>query len=177
MKPIQPNRESQVQQSAAKSADINHMVQQHLHGPGRLGKPIGDPNATRQPRFMEVPSASFHEMLIQVTDIQNEFRGLPAKIRNRFQNDPFQMLRFVENPRNRKEAIKMGLIIPTEEEYQEMKRGGVQSKMVNAEQLDLSKMTAETVQELREALKADPESQPDYSGKPAHKPPEGAKKS
>jgi len=49
-------------------------------------------------------------MTDRVMKIGQSFRELPAEIRNRFRNDPEELLRFTENPQNRDEAIKLGLI-------------------------------------------------------------------
>lgn len=101
---------SLTQQNFAGEADINRMVDRHMKGPGRFGQPIGNPNASRQPFWGEVPAESFHDMLNKVSDIQSAFRSLPSRLRNRFANSPYQLMRWVENPQNRKEAVKAGLI-------------------------------------------------------------------
>lgn len=157
--PLKPNRESQVQQAAAKAADINHMVQQHMRGAGRFGRPLGDPAATRQPMYLDMPSASFHEQLTNVTRVQQEFMALPSRIRSKFLNNPYQMLMFIENPRNRPEAIKMGLVLPTEEEYQELRAKGVKSGMVDATQTSIVEGDGK---EPKSAPKPDDEAQPNY---------------
>lgn len=148
-----PSGKSQVQQHFRDETDINNIVGRHMKGPGRFGAPIGNPNANRQPRFVVMPSLSYHEMMNKVTDMQMQFSGLPARTKGKFNNDPYQMLRWLENPANRKEAVEMGLLIPTEEEYQEIQR----------------KKNAQQVKNLREAFtpqepapKADDEAQPSY---------------
>lgn len=45
-----------------------------------------------------------------VLKARNAFMDLPAKIRERFQNDPQRLLEFVSNEDNRSEAIALGLI-------------------------------------------------------------------
>lgn len=106
------NPEFAVQQNFVTEADINTKIDRHMRGPGRIGQRIGDPNATRQGRFMELSSDSFHDMLNKVTDAQSAFRGLPARVKTRFSNDPYQLLRFMENPANRAEAERLGLVDP-----------------------------------------------------------------
>lgn len=107
--PKNPN--ATVQQQFQEDADINTMIRRHNAGPGRFGQPMGvDPNATRQPRFMELPSESYHESLNRVQDAKNLFMSYPARVRARFGNDPFQMLRFIEDPRNIDEAQRLGLV-------------------------------------------------------------------
>lgn len=53
---------------------------------------------------------SYQECLNKVIDAQNAFNTLPAKIRDRFQNDPQQLLSFLNDPKNDKEAAQLGLI-------------------------------------------------------------------
>jgi len=106
-----PVGESRTQQHFQPETDINALVKKHLGGPNRFSglSGVGNPNATRQLHFGEVPSESYHEMLNKVTDVQNLFRSLPSRVRGRFR-DPYQLLRWVENPENREEALKSGFI-------------------------------------------------------------------
>lgn len=109
------NPDFAVQQNFASEADINTVINRHMKGPGRMGMPIGNPNATRQGRFVDLSSESFHDMLNRVTDAQTAFMNLPARIRGRFSNNPYQLLRFLEKPENREEAVRLGLIEPSDE--------------------------------------------------------------
>lgn len=43
-------------------------------------------------------------------EAQDAFEALPASLRKRFDNDPSVMLEFIENPDNREEAEKLGLV-------------------------------------------------------------------
>lgn len=43
-------------------------------------------------------------------EAQDAFYALPASLRKRFDNDPAVMLEFIENPDNREEAEKLGLL-------------------------------------------------------------------
>lgn len=47
-----------------------------------------------------------------VTTANDLFNGLSAEIRNRFANDPVQMVEFLQDPKNLDEAIKLGMVIP-----------------------------------------------------------------
>lgn len=140
---IQPdtNPKAKVQQHHAASADLNQMMARHMAGPGRQGIPIGNPNATRQPRFLDLSSGdSYHDMLNRVTQIDTMFSRLPARLRGRFRNNPELLLRFAEDPANTKEAVKLGLIDDPE----------VIQAVLEAEQMDLEQEAAkagETPQE------------------------------
>jgi len=110
-------RKSTVQQNAAPAQDINAIMARHLKSSVR-GAPPGNPNAVAQPRFDNISSMSYHEMLNFVTDNRSRFMTLPAKIRRKFNHDPYQMFRFLEDPANRLEGVRIGLLSPTEEEFQ-----------------------------------------------------------
>ncbi|QXP07915.1 MAG: internal scaffolding protein [Arizlama microvirus] len=57
---------------------------------------------------------SFQEAHDMVMSARDSFMEFPASIRKIFKNDPGEMLAFLENPANKDEAIKMGLIeVPT----------------------------------------------------------------
>jgi phage internal scaffolding protein len=46
----------------------------------------------------------------RVIAVQDEFEALPAQIRARFDNDPAQLIEFLENSDNRPEAEELGLV-------------------------------------------------------------------
>lgn len=153
-----PDPNFKVQQAPAAQADINHIAKTHMSGPGRMGLPIGNPAATRQPRFVDLPSQSYHDMCNVVVDAQNAFRSLPARVKARFGNDTYQLLRFLEDPANREEAIKLKLVESQEADFV-------------APMPDLSKMTKETVEELRKALNEEQSSKADEEAQPSYKSP------
>jgi phage internal scaffolding protein len=41
---------------------------------------------------------------------ESEFAALPAQLRNKFGNDPANLVQFLDNPENRAEAEKLGLV-------------------------------------------------------------------
>lgn len=61
-------------------------------------------------RFGDVDGADYREMMNVIVGVDQKFDALPSEIRNRFQNDPAQLLEFMEDPNNREEAIRMGFI-------------------------------------------------------------------
>lgn len=61
-------------------------------------------------KFGELRGVDFKDMQDRVANAISMFNELPSKIRNRFDNSPAELLRFMENPENRSEAIKLGLI-------------------------------------------------------------------
>lgn len=100
---------SLTQQHSAKEADINHMVETHLRRGGTLMN-IGDPRAVRKPMWGDFTSLDFQEMQNSVADIEQKFAAIPARLRSRFKNDPYQLLRWLEKPENQDEAVKLRLI-------------------------------------------------------------------
>lgn len=52
----------------------------------------------------------YHEMVEKVAYAQEAFMTLPAQVRLKFQNDPGELLQFIQNPANREEAMRIGLI-------------------------------------------------------------------
>lgn len=108
-KPLTLPTESKVQHGMAAAQDVNAMVDRYLKGgPNAV---LGNPAATRQPVFGDFTSIDFQDMQNAVVDIESNFRRLPARMRSRFDNSPYQLLRFVENPENLAESIKLGLIL------------------------------------------------------------------
>ena len=57
----------------------------------------------------------YHTALNAIIAAEEQFDALPANIRSRFENDPANLIDFMENPDNRNEAEKMGLIVPKNE--------------------------------------------------------------
>lgn len=52
----------------------------------------------------------YHSSVQKVLDANNAFMALPSTLRARFGNDPGELLAFLQDPKNREEAIKLGLI-------------------------------------------------------------------
>lgn len=64
---------------------------------------------------------NFKESLDLVQTMDSLFMSLPPRVRSRFQNDPAQLIDFMNNESNREEAIKLGLIEKPVEIIQEPK--------------------------------------------------------
>lgn len=54
----------------------------------------------------------YHSALNAIMAAEDQFDALPAKLRSYFDNDPAKLIDFMENPENRGEAEKLGLINP-----------------------------------------------------------------
>lgn len=68
---------------------------------------------TRQDaRYMDVTGHDFREAMNMMALGKTAFEELPARIRERFDNDPAKFLDFMHNDDNRKEAAELGLLSP-----------------------------------------------------------------
>lgn len=122
-----PTGESKVQKQFAEETDIRS-IWKRFKKTGYF--PPADPVKAI---FTEVPAVTLEEHLNRVVDIQNAFQQLPAKVRDRFMNNPVQLARFLEKPENHPEAVKLGLMKLREGFKFDEKTGQV------VEQLDLEK--------------------------------------
>jgi phage internal scaffolding protein len=97
------------QQHFKDECDINNILRQ-FNITGLL------PEAPLSPRYGDFTGiGDYHTALNQVIAAEDEFMSLPATLRARFENDPSQLIEFLDNPQNKNEAIKLGLINKIEE--------------------------------------------------------------
>ena len=100
---------SLAQQHFKDECDINNILRQ-FNITGLL------PEATLSPRYGDFSGITdYHTALNQVIAAEDEFMSLPATLRARFDNDPARLIDFLDNPENKNEAIKLGLVNTTEE--------------------------------------------------------------
>lgn len=88
--------------SQAEACDVNQIVKQFT----RTGLMPQRPGA----RYEDVSSHDYMAMRNYIADTEAMFKGLSARVRARFGGDPYQLLRWLENPENRAEAEKLGLV-------------------------------------------------------------------
>lgn len=65
-----------------------------------------------QARYGDVTGVDFANAMRVVADARTMFAELPARVRERFANDPARFLEFVQNPANKDEARALGLLKP-----------------------------------------------------------------
>jgi phage internal scaffolding protein len=95
---------SLAQQHFKDECDINNILRQ-FNVTGML------PEQTLSPRYGDFSGiGDYHTALNRVMAAQDEFDTLPAQIRARFDNDPANLIEFLENSENRPEAEKLGLV-------------------------------------------------------------------
>lgn len=84
-------------------SDINTILQQYQHHPHLL-------IPTEPQLYGDFSQATdYQSALNSIMDAQQQFLDLPAKVREKFNNDPGQFLDFVHNEENLPELVKMGL--------------------------------------------------------------------
>lgn len=95
---------SLAQQHFKDECDINNILRQ-FNITGLL------PNSPLSPRYGDFTGiGDYHTALNRVIAAQDEFEGLPADIRARFDNDPSKLIEFLDDETNRPEAESLGLV-------------------------------------------------------------------
>jgi len=92
-------------QSEKDKCDINLILKRH-NATGQIS------HLARNPQWgVDFPDAiEFQEALNTVTASNLAFNQLSSDIRERFANDPFRMFAFLDDEKNRDEAIRLGLV-------------------------------------------------------------------
>ena len=91
-------------QAFAEEADINNIMQRYAET-GLL------PSGTLQHQFGDFTQAEDYDTLLnRVIEAQEQFMELPSSIRDRFANSPAELFKFMQDPANEDEAVRLGLI-------------------------------------------------------------------
>lgn len=70
-------------------------------------------SGTRQPIFDDFSvKFNYQRALDRMIEAEDRFMALPAKVRERFANDPAKLLQFLADEKNRPEAESLGLVTP-----------------------------------------------------------------
>lgn len=94
-------------EAPANEVDINKIMDRYL----KTGV-LPEPRPAQYGDATAVPS--YEEAMNIVNQGREAFEALPAKIRERFANDPAQFLDFVNDEANYDEAVKLGLVAERE---------------------------------------------------------------
>lgn len=95
-----------VQASAANDCDINVLVKRFGIGAEAVPPMAADP---RYYGDFDL-GLTLQGALDRIVDASEKFARLPVELRNRFDNSPAQLWRFVMDPRNAEAAVEMGLL-------------------------------------------------------------------
>lgn len=127
-----PLYETKTKQCFAEECDINNIVNR-FRRTGVLPPP--PPDTLKYGDISDL--TNLQDAMIRAFDAEDMFMRIPAKIRARFENDVFQFLEFADNPSNRDEMVKMGLIDPLavkDEESTDKKVDDVKVEVKESEQ-------------------------------------------
>lgn len=94
---------SLTRQAGKADADINTLMRRYTQGAAPQPLIFGD--MTQIPKTLQ----GAFDLVSKAT---SAFSSLPSQVRFRFRNQPLALLSFLENPENKAEAIKLGLIPP-----------------------------------------------------------------
>lgn len=95
---------TRTKQSFKAECDINTIIARFL----RTG--VMDFAQKHEPRYGDCTGQEFQSAMNTVSRAQSLFLDLPAALRGRFENDPAKFLDFIQDTKNRDEAIELGLI-------------------------------------------------------------------
>lgn len=100
--------EGRTKQSFAQECDINTIMSRYALT-GQFTH-----LSLRAPQYGDVADIDFQGCMDTVAAAREHFASLPSAIRDRFHNDPGRLLSFLQDPSNRDEALKLGLLAPSE---------------------------------------------------------------
>lgn len=103
---ITPPDQGRTKQSFKDECDINAIMARYQ----KTG--ILDFAEKHEPQYGDCTGVEFQQGMEIVARARSMFEDLPATVRARFENDPRQMLDFVQHEKNREEAIALGLVRP-----------------------------------------------------------------
>lgn len=102
---ISPPSHSHLTQQQYKDECNPNVVIQKYNRTGELGR-----IRSTQPIYVDCTAFNFEEARERVARIEETFMEMPAMVRRRFNHDPKNLLAFLEDPKNREEAERLGLV-------------------------------------------------------------------
>lgn len=98
------NSASMTDQSMAKDTDVNVIISRYA----KTGQLVH--LAKQEGVYADVSDVQdLHASMMVLEKAKEDFLLVPAHIRKKFDNDPLKMIAFLNDPKNDKEAIKLGL--------------------------------------------------------------------
>lgn len=98
--------QGRTKQSFKDECDINNIMDRFL----KTG--ILEFTQQNQPRYGDSTGLEYQDAMLIVANAKSLFNSLPPQLRDRFENDPALFLDFVNDDKNRAEALEMGLLKP-----------------------------------------------------------------
>lgn len=96
-------------QTQKEQCDIKNIMKMYGANSDQAYKNIPEAMKGIQGDFTNIPT--FQQMCDTLNQAQASFDALPSKLRKRFDNDPKELISFLEDPTNNEEAYKLGLKI------------------------------------------------------------------
>lgn len=109
-------------QEFVQECDLNNIMKRYA-----AGMPL--PSGSRQPLYGDFSDIPDYARAFQiVSDAHDAFMSLPSDVRDRFKNDPAQLMSFLQDKNNFEEGVKLGLFkapeIKVEESVSVPAKGG-----------------------------------------------------
>ena len=104
------NEPSMTDQSQADDCDVNLVMNRVLK--------TRDESILKRKQGFYAEVSEFRDLgthLMQVQEAQEAFMALPAELRRKFNNNPVEMIEFLDDPSKIEESITLGLRVKTEE--------------------------------------------------------------
>lgn len=105
---ISNDEPSRTRQAHKDECDINFLMDRYERT-GLFFDPA-DQGTRVSPQFGDFNGFDYIEAMNAVVEANDRFSALPARLRARFENDPAQLLFFLQDEKNRDEAISLGLL-------------------------------------------------------------------
>ncbi|WNK14018.1 MAG: internal scaffolding protein [Microvirus sp.] len=101
---------SRTHQEYRDECDLNKIMDKYRHTGVLPAARLGVTPA--QPRYGDFRGVDYHAAQTIIADANQRFEALPAVVRDRFRNEPVNMIKFLQDSNNRAEAEKLGLVNP-----------------------------------------------------------------
>ena len=107
----------------AREADINFLLARYKNT-GSLYTADEMLKAKARPRFGDFTAVpDFQTQLDKMREAIDLFGDLPLALRQRFSDDPVQLLEFLQDEKNVDEAVKLGLVVPQAKDEPHAQKG------------------------------------------------------
>lgn len=108
--------ESKTLQEFKNDCDINVIMEKIKCGIDPTPASVMRGSMKRQPMYGDFTMfGDFSAMQNKILQAQDMFAALPAQIRAKFGDNPASLIEFVNNPENREECEKLGLLVPSKQ--------------------------------------------------------------